>query len=172
MLMINETCGFNFVEFESESEFKEYVNSNKSIFINESSSYRKRFFSLYNKKKDINIGIYGGANGISPTIIFLRKEPFILISSDEVIGCIDIEQKCVKWLTNFDSIVYTLQDLDDGSILIVCELVASRINYDGKVLWKYFSKDVITNYEFHSSFIKIITEEDEHEISLQEGNFM
>jgi len=168
MRLIRIFNDYELCEFESKSELEEYVEVNKSIIINTECEDKKKFYGINLKIDSIFIGIFGGMHGIEPSTLIGIKENYILISADEKVYCIDLKDYRIRWVKEFDSIIYEVIKEQDSSFLAVCELGVVSFTYKGETQWEHTS-DVITDFELDSNTLRLSTNEGEYSLLLDNG---
>ncbi|MDA1478349.1 hypothetical protein [Bacillus changyiensis] len=172
MRLVNKFNEYELYEFESKSELEEYVEVNQSILINTNCVDKKKFYAIKIKTLDSTIiGIFGGLHGIEPSARIDRMENCILINIDEKIYCVDLKDCGMKWVKEFDSVVYEVMKASDLTFLVICELGVVSLNYKGEKQWEHTS-DVITDFELDSKTLKLSTYEGEYSLLLDNGNII
>lgn len=162
--------GYNLYEFESKSEFEKYIKVNKITLLNKDCADQKKFYGVSSDTRDsIFIGIVGEQHGIDPALQVVERENCILISIDEKIYCVGLENYKLIWMKEFNSLVFEIIKLPDTSILIICELGVVCLTYYGEKLWEHTS-EVITDYELEENTLKLFTDEEEYSLLLKNGS--
>lgn len=162
--------GYNLYEFESKSEFEKYIKVNKITLLNKDCADQKKFYGVSSDTRDsIFIGIVGEQHGIDPALQVVERENCILISIDEKIYCVRLENYKLIWMKEFNSLVFEIIKLPDTSILILCELGVVCLTYHGEKLWEHTS-EVITDYELEENTLKLFTDEEEYSLLLKNGS--
>lgn len=168
MRQIRECEDFELYEFESKSEFEEYIEVHEGIIINPNCEYKKVFYGLSVNSTNSNIiGFFGGGYGIEPSIV--KSINTVIISIDDNIYSVGIDKRSMKWEINFNSIVYEVIKTINESLIIICELGVVSVSKDGKKLWEH-TCDIITNYTLGKKYLKLVTDEGEYSLSLDSGD--
>ncbi|WP_416147663.1 hypothetical protein ACM26V_15660 [Salipaludibacillus sp. HK11] len=170
MRLVNKYNDYELYEFESQSELKEYVEVNQSILINTKCVDKKKFYGISIKRKESTfIGIFGGVHGIEPSALIGRMENCIFISIDEKVYCVDLKDNAMRWVKEFDSIVYEVMKTSDVTFLVLCELGVVSLTFKGEKHWEHTS-EVITDFELDSNILRLSTDEGDYSLLLNSGN--
>ena len=168
MRQIRVCNDFELNEFESKSEFEEYIDVHEGIRINPNCEYKKVFYGLrVNLYNSMVIGFIGGGHGIEPSIV--ESINTILINIDDNIYNVVMNERYVKWEMNFNSIVYEVIKTLNESFLIVCDLGVASVSKDGKKLWEH-TCDIITDFTLGNNLVKLVTDGGEYSLSLDSGS--
>lgn len=160
--------GFKLYELDSESELQEYVSYNDGITIGKEIQTKNKFYiveflTAYKKKV---IGILNEGHGLRPIIIKLGNKNEFVLSSDKSVYLFEFYENRLKKSIICESLVFDI--MLERNIFIVCELGIQCMTYTGKIIWTY-NCDVITDFTFYDSYVRVVTGETEHLISLESG---
>ncbi len=160
--------GFKLFELDSESELQEYVSYSNGIIIGNDIQAKNKFYIVeflmgYEKKL---IGILNEGHGLRPVIIKLGVRNEFVLSSDKSVYLFELDENRLKENIECESLVFDI--ILERNIFIVCELGIQCMTHTGKIIWTY-NCDVITDFSFYDSYVRVVTGETEHLISLESG---
>jgi hypothetical protein len=115
------------------------------------------------------IGICSQGDGIEPSIVDGSEYPVAWIGYNSKVVILD-KDRCVKTATiQLDSVFFSfLCEMPDGSMIVVHELGAIRVNSSGKVGWS-ITTDVLTDFEDSGALIRLRTEEGDISVDKERG---
>lgn len=171
MILVISRDEFNLYELDSESELQEYVRSNNGVIIGNNIQVRNKFYiaEFFTDYVKNVIGILNEGHGIRPAIIKLENADVVVLSLDKSVYFFDLRNNKVIKSIACDSLVFdVIWREKEEKIFIVCELGIQSLTTKGDIIWTYDS-DVITDFTFYESYIRLTVEDTEHIISLFNG---
>lgn len=171
MRLVRDYNGFKLHEFESKSELDEHIKVNQGVLVNANCEDKKRFYEISVESPNSVIGILSGGHGIEPSAVIVDDFECILIGIDKSVFCMDLHKCSLRWVMDFDSIVYTMVKITNSSFLVICELGVVNIDCNGERLWEHMS-DVVTNFEIEDKVLRLFTDEDECSLYLDNGSII
>ncbi|SHJ48328.1 hypothetical protein SAMN02745136_00149 [Anaerocolumna jejuensis DSM 15929] len=171
MRLVTISNEIHFYELDSESELNEYIKEYNGIILEDDVQTKNKFyvFEYLNNSTKIVLGILNEGHGIIPHGILLSNEKVLVISSDKTIYFYNTISKIIVKNKKCDSLIYDIINLEDkGKIIIYCELGIQSLNVNGDRDWIY-DCDNIDDFTLNDNYIRLITNETEHKISLLDG---
>jgi len=135
-------------EWDSRAEFDEHLGrSDGSIRVDCDHQNSRRFYSL-DLPGGTTIALCSAGLGIRPSFVRVRSASLLMIGADLGITCVDLHARAVSFRLQLGGPFYSFYDdgIDDG-ILVVHELGALRIDFDGRVRWS-IDTEIVTNANY------------------------
>lgn len=173
--MIRNKTGSNYKihEVDSRSELKELCKETQATVLDFDIEGGRKFYLIefqYNNIERV-YGIASGGHGTEPTVTEIEEQEKLVISSDNFVYMIDLDnQGSIKRIA-CDSLVYDVFFVQNNSILVICELGVSCLSLDGSQIWRY-DCDVINDFTLRDSHVEILIDNARTMISLKDGSLI
>jgi hypothetical protein len=102
--------------------------------------------------KTIAIGSTGGKTNIHENSIIAEKDRLVVCCSDTIF-CISIPDLTLLWQTQADKVTCFAIYKYHNSYIVHGELEISRLDVDGKILWRQSGADIFTTLDGKNSFV-------------------
>jgi hypothetical protein len=89
------------------------------------------------------VGGHGGATGISGTQVIAEEDRVVFCCSDSIF-CLSVPDMRLLWQTKADDITCFQIFAYEDSYIVHGEMVISRLNHDGEILWQQGGGDIFT----------------------------
>lgn len=156
---------------DSRSEMLEVLRrSPNAVSLGDSNESTKDFFKC--DVKDCTIGIYSQGSGIKPSGFVDDATGECWIGFDSEIANIDLREGRVRFDLKLAWVFYTiLCQMVDGSIVVIYELGACRIDRSGNVAWNC-ATDLVTDYCDRDSVVILRTDGGEVIVDKERGTVL
>lgn len=174
MRLIMNSFEFRLYELESESELKEYVRVNKGIIVGNDAQIKNKFYVIEHLTDEVKkiVGILNEGHGIMPTAVKIKNTDVAVLTSDKSIYIFSLKKNEIIRKIICDSLIFDVVTRDnEGKMFIICELGIQCLTTAGDRVWAYDS-EIISDYDFHENYIKLIVEDTDYKISLINGEVL
>jgi hypothetical protein len=153
---------------DSRSELQECLRkAGHSILLGGEDEGTKEFFVA--AMAPCSIGICSQGHGPKPANLLDEANGGVWFGYNSNIASIDLCKCCPRFRVTLDGVFFTiLGQMGDGSVIVIHELGACRINRSGDVLWS-FTTDVVLDFADGGDVVHVRTEEGETRIEKDRG---
>jgi hypothetical protein len=157
-----------FDPIDSRSELLECLRrSGKSLLLGDDDEATNEYFN--GAASQCTIGICSQGHGIKPSSRVNETNAEGWIGYNSKVANLDLRGCRIRFLVQLDCVFYAILDeMADGSVIVIHELGACRISRSGELIWTC-STDVVTDYSDGGGFVRLQTNEGEKRVDKDRG---
>ena len=148
--------------FETRSSMEERGRSCglRFVLLGEGAEAPRKFFVIRvslseSEQSGLEIGLISSGIGSKPAWKYDQSNNAIAIGHDDLIDTVNIETGSTKPV-RLDGVFFEFANVQDGILVAIHELGATRISFGGAVLWSFSTSDTVSDWKVENDSIRFM----------------